>query len=84
MTPTEQIQLEGRVILRVSHEFREWLSFAKGEPEADSLLRDFEVIDRIGRRMTNTHMILISDGIPAAGSAALPSIGTCRNIPNIS
>lgn len=78
MTPSEQIQSEGRTLLRVSSELREWLSSAKGEPEADSLLRDVDVIERVGRWLSSTHSITATDGIPSAGSASMPSIGTCR------
>lgn len=81
MTPTEQSQSEGMVLLRISRELREWLSAAKGEPEADSLLRDVKVVERVGRWLSSAVPITATDGIPSSGSASLPSIGTCRERP---
>ena len=78
MTPKEELQSEGRTLLRFARELREWLSTAKGEPEADSMLRDVDVMERVGRWLSSAVPITATDGIPSAGSAALPSIGTCR------
>ena len=81
MTPSEQIQAEGRTLLRIARELREFYSPAKGEPEADSLLRDVDVIERVGCWLSSTVAITATDGIPSAGSVSLPSVGTCRAEP---
>jgi hypothetical protein len=68
---------EGQALRRVARELREFLT-GIDEPEAKSQLADVEVIDRVGRWLESTRPIVLTDGIPAAGDASRPSLGTCR------
>lgn len=80
MTIQEQVRDEGRTLLRISHELREFFQGAASEPEGKSLLADIDVIERVGQWLSSVTPIGTSVGIPAAGSAILPSKGTARPI----
>lgn len=73
-----QINSEGEAILRVAREFREFLFQCAGEPEAISLMKDIDVLERVGRWLSSVSPIDATDGIPAAGSTERPSVPTCR------
>lgn len=78
MTDREQVNAEGRVLLRVAKDMREFLTPAAHEPEAASLLRDVETVERVGRWLAGVVPIAVTDGIPTAGSTERPSIPTYR------
>ena len=64
----EQSRNEGRTILRVSRELRDFLADAPPDnDQARSLLRDCDTLDRVGQWLATTTPILASAGIPAAG-----------------
>jgi hypothetical protein len=74
----KQINSEGQTILRIAHEFKEFLSQCPDEPETVSLLKDIDVLERVGRWLASVSPIEATEGIPAAGSAQGPSEPTCR------
>lgn len=77
MTDREQMNAQGRTLLRLVQELREWLQ-PISEPEAQSLLTDLDVVERVGRWLAHAVPIQSTTGIPSAGSAARPSMGTAR------
>lgn len=77
MTAQERMNAEGRTILRVARELRGFLQpQAAGDPEAQSLLDDIATLEDVGRWLAGVVPIDVTHGIPSAGSAAKPSIGT--------
>ena len=60
----EQTHAEGRTILRVSKELRSFLADAPtDDPEAQSLLRDCDVLDRVGNWLASTNAVTFGDGV---------------------
>ena len=60
----EQTHAEGRTILRVSRELRSFLADAPADdPEAQSMLRDCDVLDRVGNWLASTNAVTFSDGV---------------------
>lgn len=60
----EQMHAEGRTILRVSKELRSFLADAPADdPEAQSLLRDCDVLDRVGNCLSSTNAVTFGDGL---------------------
>jgi hypothetical protein len=60
----EQTHAEGRVLLRVSTELRRFLAEAPADDaEAQSLLRDCDVLDRVGNWLSSTNAVTFGDGL---------------------
>ncbi len=60
----EQVHGEGRTILRVSRELRTFLADAPADDvEAQSLLRDCDVLDRVGNWLASTNAVTFGDGL---------------------
>lgn len=87
MTSREQTNADGRTILRVAQEFRSFIALAlapeaASDPDTRSLLADIDKLEEVGRWLANAIPIETMDGIPSAGSAQWPSVGTARERPN--
>ncbi len=65
---TEKTHSEGRTILRVAKELRAFLADAPADdPEAKSLLRDCDTLDRVGIWLSTCSPITFQAGINTAG-----------------
>ncbi len=78
MTSRERTNAEGRALLRVAREFKEFLEPISHEPEAASLLVDVRVLESVGMWLAHVVPLDCQQGIPCAWSAELPSMGTAR------
>ena len=60
----EQTHAEGRTILRVSTELRNFLADAPADDaEAQSLLSDCDVLDRVGNWLASTNAVTFGEGL---------------------
>lgn len=60
----EKTHSEGRTILRVARELRAFLADAPADDaDAQSLLRDCDVLDRVGNWLANTNAVTFGDGL---------------------
>ena len=66
----EQTHVEGRTILRVVRELRAFLAEAPADdPEAQSLLRDCDTLERVGNWLASTNAVTFS--LPWRGGCEL-------------
>jgi hypothetical protein len=65
----QKLHEEGAAILRVARELKEFLGAVPADdPQAQSLLRDCEKLERVGNWLGGVQAITLSNGIFASGS----------------
>lgn len=72
---------EGQALLRIARDVREFIHLAPpDDADAQSMRRDADVVERVGRWLVHVVPVAVTQGIPAAGNASQPSFGTCRSM----
>jgi hypothetical protein len=65
---TEKTHSEGRAILRIAQDMRNFIAAAPADdPDAQSIRRDCDTLDRVGLWLSTCSSITVQDGIDAAG-----------------